>query len=627
MIRNPTSRRGVPARRRVTRVAMVSAIVAGLFSAGLPANAGPACTPPEVFPVGDLHAGMTGTGTTVLDGTTQTPFDVEIKGVQPDGIAPGVDFILAQITGPSSFLDITNGIVAGMSGSPVSIAGKLVGSTSYAFSFTDQTMIGITPAQPMVDLFSYPAGAAARHTADAIAAAHTVRLSPELRAAGAHAVGKSKASQFPGVARQLRMPLSVSGLSGRGLARFQRFVNNRLHLPVTIYGSVGSTNAETAAVTPLTPGDSLAAAISYGDITAGAIGTATATCGDMVVGFGHPFGWTGPATLGLNGADVIGILKDPSSTFGGFKFANITALHGTVDQDRLTGVRGVEGVLPDLVHVVTSVENLDIPGRTRDGGSRVAAQDFVPIVTALSALTGEDVVFDRIGDGSVHAGWTIRGTGPDGQPFKLRRDNRYYSPFDATGESIFELLFEMFTLQESKFGDVQFTSARINSQVTQDQVTTSIQKVLTSTSLQPGFAVRDKVRVLPGRVIHVRVQMLDHGSTQPRNVNLDFQLPDNASGSGEISLGSGGEAFGARGATSFSGLVASMQNAPHNYDLVADLRLFRKGGGGGGPIEPPAPTAGTAQRVIHREVVKPQHRAVAGRKFVRVVVVKPVGAA
>ena len=621
---NSHPRRGVPTRRRILRLTVVSALLAGMFSTVVPATAGPACTPPQVLPVGDLHSGMTGTGTTVLRGTTQTPFDVEIKGVQPDGIAPGVDFILAQITGPASFLEVTNGIVAGMSGSPVYIAGKLVGSTSYAFSFTDQTMIGITPAQPMVDLFSYPAGAAARHTADAIAEARTVLLSPELRAAAAHAVGKSKASQFPGVARQLTMPLSVSGLSGRGLVRFQRFVRNRLHLPVTIYGSAGSANAETAAATPLTPGDSLATAISYGDVTAGAIGTATATCGDMVVGFGHPFEWTGPTTLGLNGAKVIDIIKDPSSTFGGFKFANITNLHGIVDQDRLTGVRGVEGVFPHLVHVVTSVENLDIPGRTRDGGSRIAAQDFVPIVTALSMLNGEDVVFDRIGDGSVHAGWTIRGTGPGGAPFKLRRDNRYYSPFDATNESIFELLFEMFTLQENQFGDVRFTSARINSQVTQDQVTAWIAKVLTSTSLQPGFAVRDRVRVLPGHVIHVRVQLLDHGSTNPRNVNLGFQLPDNASGSGQILLGSGGVAFGARGAKSFAGLIASMENAPHNYDLVADLALFRRGGGGGPIDPPPLPVAGkAAPKVIHREVIKPQHRAVAGRKFVRVVVVKP----
>ena len=79
----------------------------------------------------------------------------------------------------------------------------------------------------MVDLFSYPDApptAAQRTRADAIAAARTVRLSPELRAAGARSSGKSQASEFPEVATQLTAPLAVSGLDKRGLDRLQRFI-------------------------------------------------------------------------------------------------------------------------------------------------------------------------------------------------------------------------------------------------------------------------------------------------------------------------------------------------------------------------------------------------------------------
>jgi hypothetical protein len=626
--RNSEARRGVPTRRRVLRLAVVSALFAGMFSATLPATADGSCpTPPDVFPVHDLHSGMTATGMTVLKGTTQTPFDVEIEGVDPNGIAPGVDFILARITGPESFLKVTNGIVAGMSGSPVYIGGDLVGSTSYGFSGADQSFMGITPAQPMVDLFSYPDApptAAQRSRDAAIASARTIQLSPALRAAGARAAGKAKASAFPGVARQLGVPLAVSGVRERALVKFQRFITNRLHLPITVYGATGSDDAETAATTPLTPGDSLAAAISYGDVTSGAIGTATVTCGDMVVGFGHPFGWTGPSNFGLNGAKVLDVLPDPSSIFGGFKFATISGLHGTVDQDRLTGVRGIEGDLPHLIHVDSGVENLDIPGRTHDGESRVVAQDFVPIVAAMTMLAEEDVTFDRLGDGSVHAGWTIRGTGPDGDPFKLQRDNRYYSGFDATFESIFELLFEMFSLQDNRFGDVAFTSVRTSSEVTQAQLTTSIRKVLVASSLQPGLAVRNTLRVRPGGTIHVQVQLLDEGSTHTRNVFMTIQLPDNAAGSGQLFLGSGGVAFGGRGAKSFDALITSIHDAPHNYDLLGDLFLA---GRRGGPVgHPDTPGLRSGPRVIHREVVKPQHQVVTGRKIIRVVVVKPANA-
>jgi len=604
--------------RRFLLVPVVLAIVAGMFAGAVPATADATCpTPPAVFPVHDLHPGMTATGTTVLQGTTQTPFDVEIEGVDPDGIAPGVDFILAKITGPASFLATTGGIVAGMSGSPVSIGGQLVGSTSYGFAFADQTMIGITPAQPMVDLFGYPdPPAAAKTTADAVAAARTVQLSPALRAAGARAVGKAKAAQFPAFAHQLTAPLSVSGLDQRGIDRLQRFITNRLHLPLQVYGSTSSAGGGASPSAPLAPGDSLAAAISYGDVTAGAIGTATVTCGDMVVAFGHPFGFTGPTTLGMNAADVLDIIKDPSSTFGGYKFATITGLHGTIDQDRLTGIRGIEGEMPVLQHIVTRAENLDIPGRVHDGGSRVAAPEFLPIVAALSLLFGEDVAFDRIGDGSVHAGWTVRGTGPQGQPFRLHRDNRYYSGFDATEESIFELLFELEALQSDRFGDVHISSVRTTSQVTQEQLTTSIRKVLVSSSLQPGLAVRRILRVRPGDTIHVRVQMLDHGSTNPTNVNMEFQLPQHVSGGGELFFGSGGIAFGRR-APSFNKLVESIQNAPHLYDLVGQLVL-----GGGRRFPPPPIPLARATSGVHRQVVVPQDRTVSGRKFVEIRVIR-----
>jgi hypothetical protein len=602
---NTLARRGPSTRRRAARLAVVSALLAGLVTTAVPGTADASCpTPPEVFPVADLHRGMTATGSTVVQGTTQTPFDVEILGVQPDGIAPGVDFILAQITGPQSFLDETGGIVAGMSGSPVYISGKLVGSTSYGFSAADQTIMGITPAQPMVDLFAYPddsPSAAARAAADRTAAARTVRLSPALRAVAARATGKAEAASFPGVAQQITTPLAVSGLNVRGLARFQRFITNRLHLPVTVYGTIASSGAAPAA--DLEGGDSLAAAASYGDIAAGAIGTATVTCGDMVVGFGHPFFFDGNGHLGMNGADVLKVIKDPSSLFGGYKFAVITGLHGTIDQDRLAGIRGVEGLMPSLSRVVSAATNLDIPGRSHQGGSRVVAQSFFPVVAAFTLLAEEDVAFDRVGGGSVHVGWTIRGLDPDGQPFKLRRDNRYYSGDDATFESIFELLSELSSLQDSRFGHATFTSLQTNSQVTQRRLTTTIRRVLVSSSVMPALEPRTRLEVRPGDTIHMRVRLQPFGKTHLANVDMAIQLPQNVAGHGALFFGSGGPGPGSS-IGGFGGLVSSIESSPHNYDLSAQLNLSSGSG-----------------EAVDRHVVRPQDRVVTGRQTVRVVVV------
>src|SRR6266508_6185423 len=192
---------GSRARRSGFSIAVAVAVLAALMFQSAPGRADGTCpTKPEVFPVDQLAKGMTAIGHTVIDGTSQTTFDVEILGVDENGIAPGVAFILAQITGPQSFLDQTGGIVAGMSGSPVYIDGKLVGSTSYGFFASDQTIMGITPAQPMVDLFDYPdspPSSAALAAAKAASAVRTVHLSWELRQTAARAAGKSTATSFP----------------------------------------------------------------------------------------------------------------------------------------------------------------------------------------------------------------------------------------------------------------------------------------------------------------------------------------------------------------------------------------------------------------------------------------------
>ena len=48
-------------------------------------------TPPPVVDVLSLTPGTTGTAWTVVEGTTPVSFDVEVLGVLPDGIAPGID--------------------------------------------------------------------------------------------------------------------------------------------------------------------------------------------------------------------------------------------------------------------------------------------------------------------------------------------------------------------------------------------------------------------------------------------------------------------------------------------------------------------------------------------------------
>jgi len=150
-------------RRRGASIATVLslALVATLFTGVASAPADANCTdPPAIVPEDQLLPGTMGNGLTALDGTTPVPFQYRIVGTIPDGWMLGIDAIVIEITGPSSFLDRTGGIFFGMSGSPAYVGGALAGAVSAVF-YDDAHFGVLTPAESMLGLLDAPDGAAA----------------------------------------------------------------------------------------------------------------------------------------------------------------------------------------------------------------------------------------------------------------------------------------------------------------------------------------------------------------------------------------------------------------------------------------------------------------------------------
>ncbi len=97
---------------------------------------------------------MTGTAWTVFEGSTPEPMQVEILGVLRGARGPGQDMILAQLRGAKPEY---TGVVEGMSGSPVYIDGKLLGSLSYRIGqFAKDPIAGITPIEQMLEVRDLP---------------------------------------------------------------------------------------------------------------------------------------------------------------------------------------------------------------------------------------------------------------------------------------------------------------------------------------------------------------------------------------------------------------------------------------------------------------------------------------
>ena len=124
------------------------AIVLGMLAVAVPA------TSTDIFPVKDLSPGMKGyTLSDLGDGRGVQRFDVEIVGVLKS-YAPKQDLVLARVL--SEAIEKT-GIIAGMSGSPVYVDGRLVGALAYGWPFSREPICGITPIQSMLDIRKAPA--------------------------------------------------------------------------------------------------------------------------------------------------------------------------------------------------------------------------------------------------------------------------------------------------------------------------------------------------------------------------------------------------------------------------------------------------------------------------------------
>lgn len=373
------------------------------------------------FPVDELAEGQPVTGLTVTHATTPEGFTGEVLGVLNDAIGPDVDMIMVRLT--SSEIDRV-GIWQGMSGSPVYAAdGRLIGAVSYGLAMGASPVAGVTPFAAMDDYLG-DGGTTPRGTISVDRA--TARLV-------GHEAGVSTAKAAEGF-EQLPMPLGVVGVGASRLSKALTKAGDRSWLPASTYAA-GRARAGAAGADDIVAGGNLAASIAYGDVTMAGIGTATSVCQGRVVGFGHPMEWLGETTLGLHPADALYIQED---LVAGFKVANLADPVGTITDDRLAGITGDLGPLPDATDVTVGVTSGD---RSRTGVTHVPLQipDALASSTFYALIADHLTVIDGPVTGTVDLGWTITGTDDAGLPFELSSGDLYSSQYDLVWDFGFDI--------------------------------------------------------------------------------------------------------------------------------------------------------------------------------------------
>ncbi|MFN2594760.1 MAG: hypothetical protein ABR579_07725 [Actinomycetota bacterium] len=536
---------------------------------------------PTAVSTSEIHNGMTGYGLTVSQGTTPERFTVKFLGVLSDGIAPGVDLIIADASSPA--IDDA-GVWAGMSGSPVYLDdGRLVGAVSYSLSYGPSSVAGLTPAEDMQKVLQYTdkpsPGQHIGYYYGYYGYARTARPDAEMRTRIARSGERAPSSV--GHFRLMKTPLSVSGLNPKGMRKLSHAID-RNHLPFIPYaGSSASSTPADSGATPQ-PGDNFAAAISYGDITFAGIGTTTFDCDGKAVAFGHPFFFSGPTALGANQADAITIISDP---FESYKLANVGALIGTVDQDRLSAIRADLSSMPATIPVTSTFTATDYQ-RTQQGESDVVVQDFIPDVTLYHMADNLAVVFDQFGAGSSSIHWTVTGKREDGSSWELDRSDTFASEYDIPFASFYELLDELYSIEYQDFENITFTG--INASGTVEKALNYYKIGHVEWSIDGSdFRSGRHLHVSPGDVVSLQVTLKDDDDATPDVVvPMTLQIPDKRVKTSEIQITGGTRSsrftcFGGRGCgrnnrpKTFDELLAQLQNAPHNSDLTASLIVGR----------------------------------------------------
>jgi hypothetical protein len=577
--------------RRLTLLLLLSAIGALAPTAAQAATCLTSRTMPltEVATDSSAPAGFEAHGLTVSRGKTIDTFPVTVLGVLKDGVGVGHDMIIVDVHNYAAMDDPrhgVHGIWAGMSGSPVytnETTPRLIGSVSFGLSTGASTIGGVTPAQDLDSVLGQAMPAVAPSPGRASAA-----LQKKMTATGA-----VNATQAESKFEQLPIPLAVSGLAA---SRLQTVVNrlpgNQRFIPFRAGG--GGVAAEPGDVDDFNeikePGSNFATALSYGDVMAAGVGTTTEGCGDSVVAFGHPMNFDGPTSLSVHNADAILIQND---LIAPFKLANIGNLVGTLDQDRMTGIRALIGPqhpIPVNVHSTLS----------SDGGAADLGDTFVnrtkdtPDLAAAHLLGNVDSTIDRIGPGRMTLGWTVVGTA-GGQPFSFTRNNKFADQSDISFAATDELFGMLATLVFNPFADITFSNVTMTADVRSDfrQYTVTGLEQFDGSTWVP-IKDGDTVTVQPGVPLRVRVLLENYRSSAPvPPVEMTFPVADDASGDGSLDIsagsdsGSGDDGSSGSQPKSFSALLDQLGKTPQNNDLTGKLTMF---GSNGPPPTTPQPT-------------------------------------
>ena len=484
----------------------------------------------RTFPVEDLRPGMVGVGRTVFEGDRLDDFAVHIIGVLRNVIGPQRNLILAKLEGGPL---ATTGVIAGMSGSPVYIDGRLVGAVSYSLGqFSKEAIAGITPIGEMYEAATLPGPRrlAARAelpmppTPDALRASLREAFSwvrpfaespSDVQVLGNVSLGSGLGAGIATMLRPIATPITLSGFDAGVVEPIAAAFREQGFVPVM----AGAQAAIGRAAPPLRPGDPVGVALMSGDLELGATGTVTAVEGSQVYAFGHPFYGLGPTQFPMTRAYVHTILP---SMLSSMKIASTGEVIGSVLQDRATTIAGTLGPGPRTIPISLTL--------TSERGTRktfrmamVNDQLFTPLLAYLSILNTLTSYERQNGVAS----YALKGTAAIKNHAGVAFEDLFTGDQGSSGAAASVVAPINFLLRNA-FEEVEIEGLTLDVQASEDARSATIERVWT-----------DGTRVRAGATVGLRVLLRTYRGEEVTQ-SMAVRIPPQARGTVQVMVSDAG---------------------------------------------------------------------------------------
>ena len=301
----------------------------------------------EIMKLSEIKAGMEGEGKTIFKGSSIESFKFKVLGVLEKFVSDK-SLIVAELFAPELN---EGGVIAGMSGSPVYIDGKLIGSVSYGLSnFSKKPIAGITPIEDILKISATSGPAANVEISDI-----KIDFSKENVRRVAEAIQNELVSRMNFSPARNLTPIKLFSSSSGFCPQAVQFMQG-IFVPLQNLGIGAGVDKKKLNPEMFTvrPADAVAIPLIRGDASYSATGTVTHVDGKKVYVFGHPFFNLGTVEFPLHRAEIITVVPSYESSF---KLGATLNMVGAVQQDRFSGVLAELGKAPYMIPLKIFLKN------------------------------------------------------------------------------------------------------------------------------------------------------------------------------------------------------------------------------------------------------------------------------